>query len=94
MDEENARGVKIRNPMDATDRQCVLFIFIAMYAYIYLKQLESHIQESPRSPLQVVPMRTNSSTSWCLYGIRIWSPLQYALGIFSVCVRSVTLNTF
>ena len=34
MDEEKARGLEIRNPMDATNRQCVLLIFIVMYAYI------------------------------------------------------------
>jgi hypothetical protein len=32
MDEEKARGVEIRNPMDTTDRQCVRLSFIVMYA--------------------------------------------------------------
>ena len=34
MDEEKAREVEIRLPMDAPDRQYVLLIFIVMYAYI------------------------------------------------------------
>jgi hypothetical protein len=34
MDEEKARGITIRTAMDATDRQCVRLIFIAIYAYI------------------------------------------------------------
>ena len=34
MDEEKARSVVIRISMDATDRQCVRLIFMAMYAYI------------------------------------------------------------
>ena len=34
MDEEKARGVVIRISMDATDRQCVLLLFVAVYAYI------------------------------------------------------------
>jgi hypothetical protein len=33
MDEEKVHGITIRTPMDATDRQCVLLIFIAIYAY-------------------------------------------------------------
>jgi hypothetical protein len=34
MDEEKARGVEIRSPMDATDRQCGRLTFVVMYAYI------------------------------------------------------------
>lgn len=34
MDEEKARGVVIRISMDATDRQYVCLIFMAVYAYI------------------------------------------------------------
>jgi hypothetical protein len=33
MDEEKARGITIRTAMDATGRQCVRLIFIAIYAY-------------------------------------------------------------
>ena len=33
MDEEKARGITIHTAMDATDRQCVRLIFIAIYAY-------------------------------------------------------------
>jgi hypothetical protein len=33
MDEEKARGVVIHISMDATDRQCVRLIFMAMYPY-------------------------------------------------------------
>ncbi len=34
MDEEKAHGIVIRTPMDATDRQCVCLILIAMYVFI------------------------------------------------------------
>ena len=34
MDEEKARLVTIHISMDATDRQCVHLIFMAMYAYM------------------------------------------------------------
>src|SRR5882757_8486283 len=34
MDEEKANGITIRTAMDATDRQCVRLIVIAIYAYI------------------------------------------------------------
>ena len=33
-DEEKARGVEIRSPMGAADRQCVRLIFIITHAYI------------------------------------------------------------
>ncbi len=33
MDEEKARGIMIRTPMDASDRQCVRLNFIVMYTY-------------------------------------------------------------
>ena len=51
---------------------------------LHLEQLESHIQQSPRSTLQAVLLRTHSSTSRSLHGISIWSPLSYAHRISSV----------
>jgi hypothetical protein len=75
MDEEKARETTIRTAMDATDRQCVRLTLIANIC-LYLEQLESRTRQSPRSPLQVIHIRTHSATSWRLHGIYIWSPLS------------------
>jgi hypothetical protein len=54
--------------------------------YLYLEQLESDIQQSPRSTLQAVRIRTHSATSWSIHGIYIWPSLLYAHTISSVHV--------
>jgi hypothetical protein len=43
MDEEKARGIKIRTAKDATDRQCVRLIFY-LNICLTLEQLESRAQ--------------------------------------------------